>query len=358
MERNHEIVGCSLASCLQTTHSPLPPPPKEETLDLSQVPPEYHDLGEVFCKSRATSLPLHRPYDCAINLKPGTTPPRRRLFLLSRPEWEAMEKYLTKAVASSLIRPSSSPAGAGFFFVGKKDGTLRPCIDYRALNDITVKNRNLLPLMNTAFELLQDTRVFTKLDLRNAYQWKTAFNTPTGHWEYLVMPFGLTNAAAVFQALVNDVSSNQSSSTLTTSSSSPAVPRNTPGTSVPFSRGCWRTDSLSKWRNVSSLVYAPHSSVSLLRQGTSVWIPRKSKESPNGPHPRTERAYNASWATLTSIAVSSEITALSPPPSVPSPLPRSSSPGMIRLRGPSPSSSPCLPRRPSLYTRTPRHSSS
>ena len=71
-----------------------------------------------------------------------------------------------------------------------------------------------LPLMNTAFNLLQGATVFTKLDLRNAYhlvriregdEWKTAFNTPTGHWEYLVMPFGLTNAPAVFQTLVNDV---------------------------------------------------------------------------------------------------------------------------------------------------------
>ena len=125
-----------------------------------------------------------------------------------------MEKYLSEAVAAGIIRPSSSPAGAGFFFVGKKDGSLRPCIDYWGLNEITVKNRYPLPLMNTAFEILQDAQVFTKLDLRNAYhlvriregdEWKTAFNTPTGHWEYLVMPFGLTNAPAVFQALVNDV---------------------------------------------------------------------------------------------------------------------------------------------------------
>lgn len=80
--------------------------------------------------------------------------------------------------------------------------TLRPCIDF------------LLPLLNLAFELLQGATVFSKLDLRNAYhlvrirerdEWKTAFNTPLGHFEYLVMPFGLTNAPAVFQALVNDV---------------------------------------------------------------------------------------------------------------------------------------------------------
>lgn len=125
-----------------------------------------------------------------------------------------MKKYVSESLAAGLIRPSSSPAGAGFFFVEKKDKSLRPCIDYRGLNDITVKNRYPLPLLSSAFELLEGAVIFTKLDLRNAYhlvriregdEWKTAFNTPTGHYEYLVMPFGLTNAPAVFQALVNDV---------------------------------------------------------------------------------------------------------------------------------------------------------
>ncbi len=88
------------------------------------------------------------------------------------------------------------------------------CIDYRGLNSITVKNTYYLPLMSSAFESLQGASFFTKLDLRNAYylvriregdEWKTAFNTPRGLFEYLVMPFGLSNAPAVFQALVNDV---------------------------------------------------------------------------------------------------------------------------------------------------------
>ena len=100
------------------------------------------------------------------------------------------------------------------FFVGKKDGTLKLCIDYRGINQITVKNCYPLPLMNTAFDLLQGATIFTKLDLRNTYhlvrnkegdEWKMAFNTLTGHWEYLMMPFGLTNTPAVFQTLLNDV---------------------------------------------------------------------------------------------------------------------------------------------------------
>ena len=200
-------------SCIPKSNIP-PSAPDPINPDLVNVPPCYHDLAEVFCKAKATSLPSHRPYDCAIELFPGSTPPRGRLFSLSAPEREAMEDYVRDSLAAGIIRPSSSPAGAGFFFVEKKDKTLRPCIDYRGLNDITVKNRYPLPLISTAFELLEGATVFTKLDLRNAYhlvriregdEWKTAFNTPTGHYEYLVMPFGLTNAPAVFQNLVNDV---------------------------------------------------------------------------------------------------------------------------------------------------------
>lgn len=98
-------------------------------------------------------------------------------------------------------------------FCVQKDGLLHACIDYQSLNNITIKNRYPLPLMSSAFELLQEAKIFSKLDLRNAYlvcihegdEWKTAFNTLEGHYEYLVMPFDLTNAPAKFQDLVNNV---------------------------------------------------------------------------------------------------------------------------------------------------------
>ncbi|KAI2646401.1 Transposon Tf2-6 polyprotein [Labeo rohita] len=202
--------SCLVSACPSVSESVL----QEKAADLCNVPAEYLDLKEVFSKSRAASLPPHRPYDCAIELLPGTSPPKGKLYSLSIPEREAMEKYISDSLAAGFIRPSSSPAGAGFFFVGKKDGSLRPCIDYRGLNNITVKNTYPLPLISSAFERLQGASIFTKLDLRNAYhlvrirrgdEWKTAFNTPRGHFEYLVMPFGLSNSPGVFQALVNDV---------------------------------------------------------------------------------------------------------------------------------------------------------
>ena len=81
-------------------------------------------------------------------------PPKGRFYSLSAPEQQAMEEYIRFSLAAGIIRPSSSPAGAGFFFVGKKDKSLRPCIDNRGLNNITVKNRYPLPLLSSAFEML------------------------------------------------------------------------------------------------------------------------------------------------------------------------------------------------------------
>ncbi|XP_023805578.1 uncharacterized protein LOC111946457 [Oryzias latipes] len=216
---HRRIVGWSefcLANCLQ---SAVPPAnsasvKSPEEIDLSNVPSCYHDLHTVFSKVKAGALPPHRPYDCSITLLDGAPLPKSRLFNLSGPEKAAMEVYIQEALSSGHIRPSSSPVGAGVFFVEKKDKTLRPCVDYRELNQITVKDKYSLPLISSVFDSIQEARIFSKLDLRNAYhlvrvkegdEWKTAFKTPLGHYEYLVMPFGLTNAPAVFQCLINDV---------------------------------------------------------------------------------------------------------------------------------------------------------
>ncbi len=112
-----------------------------------------------------------------------------------------MKLYIEVELAKGFIRPSTSPTSAGFFFVKKKDGGLRPCIDY--LNDITIKYRYPLPLVPAALEQLQQAKYYSKLDLRNAYnlvriregdEWKTSFSSTSGHYEYLVMPFGLSNS--------------------------------------------------------------------------------------------------------------------------------------------------------------------
>ncbi|KAL0199697.1 hypothetical protein M9458_002884, partial [Cirrhinus mrigala] len=200
--------------CLQAKAGTCSGESEVPDVKLDGIPVSYRDLAEVFSKKQAARLPPHRPYDLAIDLVPGAVPPRGHLYSLSAAEHQAMEEYVAEGLRAGTIRPSSSPAAAGFFFVKKKDGGLRPCIDYRGLNQITIKNRHPLPLTNTALDALSGARFFTKLDLRSAYnlvriregdEWKTAFITPTGHYETLVMPFGLCNSPSVFQQFINDV---------------------------------------------------------------------------------------------------------------------------------------------------------
>ncbi len=92
---------------------------QEEPVSLADVPESYHDLRAVFSKFRASSLPPHRPYNCAIDLLPGTSPRKGRLYSLSRPEREAMERYIHDSLVASIIRPSSSLAGAGVLLRGE-----------------------------------------------------------------------------------------------------------------------------------------------------------------------------------------------------------------------------------------------
>ncbi|CAJ0923136.1 unnamed protein product [Ranitomeya imitator] len=124
---------------------------------------------------------------------------------------KTLKEYIDENLSKGFIRPSSSPAGAPIFFVKKKDESLRPCVDYRDINKVTIKNRYPLPLIPELLERVRQAKVFSKLDLRGAYnlvhirpgdEWKTAFRSRYGHFEYLVMPFGLCNAPATFQHLL------------------------------------------------------------------------------------------------------------------------------------------------------------
>ncbi|KAK3566079.1 hypothetical protein QTP86_025539 [Hemibagrus guttatus] len=217
--RSGELVRWStmcLRGCLRDPISrPCRTSQVERSLEAAggHLPSQYTDFHMVFSEERAARLPHHQVWDCAIPV-PSASPPKGWIYPLSLPESKAMEEYIESSLAAGHIRPSMSPAAAGFFFVGKKDGGLRPCIDYRGLNAVTVRYPYTLPLVSAALEQLRGAQVFTKLDLHSAYnmvriregdEWKTAFHTTHGHYEYYVMPFGLTNAPAVFQALINEV---------------------------------------------------------------------------------------------------------------------------------------------------------
>ncbi len=213
------------SQCFPDLPQPSPSPPVPLAINSTsiespvekqsvEIPSCYTPFSDVFCPKRAAQLPPHRPWDCAIDLFPGEPVPRGKIYPLSLPEQKAMEEYIEEALRQGYIVPSTSPAASSFFFVAKKDGGLRPCIDYRALNNITVKFRYPLPLVPAALEYLCGATIFTKLDLRSAYnlirirqgdEWKTAFLTPTGHYEYRVMPYGLVNAPSIFQDFMHEV---------------------------------------------------------------------------------------------------------------------------------------------------------
>ncbi len=125
-----------------------------------------------------------------------------------------MKTYIKNNLANGFIRPSKSPAGAPILFDKKPDASLRLCMDYRGLNNLTIKNRYPLPLVGESLDRIGRARRFTQIDLTNAYhrmriregdEWKTAFRTRYSHFEYQVMPFGLTNAPATFQGYINKI---------------------------------------------------------------------------------------------------------------------------------------------------------
>ena len=127
-------------------------------------------------------------------------------------ELKTLWEYLAKALDKGWIRESSSPAGAPILFVPKKGIELWLCIDYRGLNCLTIKNQYPLPLIGELMDCLSKAKYYTKLDLQNAYhririqegdEWKTAFRTRYGYFEYQVLPFGLANALVTFQAYIN-----------------------------------------------------------------------------------------------------------------------------------------------------------
>ena len=114
-------------------------------------------------------LPPRRGVDHAIELVPGAKPPARAPYRMAIPELNELRKHLTELLEASFIRPSKAPFGAPGLYQKKHDGSLRLCVDYRALNKLTIKNKYPLPLIADSFDKLNKARYFTKLDLRLGY---------------------------------------------------------------------------------------------------------------------------------------------------------------------------------------------
>ena len=175
--------------------------------------PVVRDFPDVFPED-LPGLPPDRDVQFSIELKPGTAPISRRAYRMAPKELAELKTQLQELLQKGFIQPSSSPWGCPALFVKKKDQTLRLCVDYRPLNEVTIKNKYPLPRIDLLFDQLAGAKVFSKIDLRSGYHQikirpedvpKTAFTTRYGLYEYLVMSFGLTNAPAHFMYLMNSV---------------------------------------------------------------------------------------------------------------------------------------------------------
>jgi hypothetical protein len=168
----------------------------------------------VFPEELPDGLPPDRGTGHTIPLVDGAQPQWRHVYRLSPAEKAEAQKQIIELLAKGWIQPSKSPYGSSILFVTKKDGTLRMCVDYRALNKNTVKNRFPLPRIDDLLDVMHGSNYFTSLDLASAYHQvritdedvpKTAFNTPFGHYEFKVLCFGLSNAPATFQSQMNKI---------------------------------------------------------------------------------------------------------------------------------------------------------
>jgi hypothetical protein len=172
------------------------------------------EFPDVMPKELPEDLPSRRRVDHAIEMMPGVAPPAKAPYRMNHEELKELKVQLEDLFAKGYIKPNKSPYGAPVLFVHKKDGTLRMCVDYRALNKAMVMNWYPLLRIDDLFDLLSGTKVFSRIDLRSRYyqiriaegdEEKTACRTRYGSYKFLVMPFGLTNAPATFCTFMNDI---------------------------------------------------------------------------------------------------------------------------------------------------------
>ena len=209
----------TFAASLQDIEKALRPKAKMTMTEiLEKLPSEYQEFAKVFDPAEAAKLPQHRPgMDHEIPLErddngKAKEVPWGPLYSMSKDELLVLRKELTSLLDKQFIQESKSPAAAPILFAKKPGGGLRFCVDYRGLNAITRKDRYPLPLIRETLVALSKAKWLTKLDVTAAFhrvrmakgeEWKTAFRTRYGLFEWKVCPFGLTGAPATFQRYIN-----------------------------------------------------------------------------------------------------------------------------------------------------------
>ncbi|MCO5571572.1 hypothetical protein L7F22_025316 [Adiantum nelumboides] len=184
----------------------------QEDLELSKFLNQFQD---VFIDDILGELPPKRgDDDHAIELILGSSPRNKPPYRVSQAQQEEIMRQVNELVEKGMVRPSSSPFCSPVLLLHKKDGTYRMCVDYRALNKITIKNRFPVHCIEDLFDKLQGSTYFSRIDLKSGYHQirivnedilKTAFRTTFGLYEYLVMPFGLTNAPVTFNRMMERI---------------------------------------------------------------------------------------------------------------------------------------------------------